>query len=91
MFVVPRASCRASDDIMLVPAKAYGTDGKNEGNKVVELLLLLRVLGSKGPHLFRGIRRGVTQGGIGALLGTGGASVRRSQRHVTHPGQSLHG
>ena len=52
VFVVPHASCLASDDVVLVPAKAYGADGKNEGNKVIELLLLLRVLGSKGPHLF---------------------------------------
>lgn len=40
----------APDDIVLVPAKAYGTDEKNEEYEVVELLLLLWILGLKEPH-----------------------------------------
>ena len=50
VFVVTHAGHYAPDDIMLVPAKVYGTDGENEGYEVIELLLLLWVLGSKGPH-----------------------------------------
>ena len=51
VFVVPCAGCRAPDDIMLVSAKAYGTYGEDEGCEFVKLLLLLWVLGPKGPHL----------------------------------------
>ena len=50
MSVVPSSCCCAFQNIMFVSAEADGADGQDDGDKVIELLLLGWVLGAKGPH-----------------------------------------
>ena len=53
---------------MFVSAEADSADGQDDGNKVVELLLLGWVLGVKGPHFFGCVGWSVARRGHGLFL-----------------------